>query len=243
MTLALVTGGGTGLGRALTLALAGRGMDVLAVARREGPLEETRARDPARVRTLSADVATETGRAAIIGAVGGEPLGCLVHNAGVLAPIGPLAEVSLEEWRRHQAINLEGPVFLTAGLLEPLAGGRVLHISSGAAHRPYRGWGAYCTSKAALHMVYQIYREELAERDIAVGSVRPGVVDTPMQALIRDQSAERFPDRDRFVELKQSGKLLDPERSAAGIVSLLLESTRADFVAQEWDIHDLIDRG
>ncbi|HYW02859.1 MAG TPA: SDR family NAD(P)-dependent oxidoreductase [Gammaproteobacteria bacterium] len=239
MALALVTGGGTGLGRAVTLALARRGMDVLAVGRRPEPLQETREREPDRVRVLPADVSREEGRAAIVETVGEGPLAYLVHNAGVLAPVAPLAEVSLEQWRAHQAINVEGPLFLTAALLEPLRGGRVLHVSSGAAHHAYRGWGAYCTSKAALHMVYQVYREELADHDIAVGSIRPGVVDTPMQARVRALPPEVFPDRERFVEMKRTGRLLDPARSAAAMVSLLLDTDAARFSRQEWDVRDL----
>ncbi|HYW91656.1 MAG TPA: SDR family NAD(P)-dependent oxidoreductase [Gammaproteobacteria bacterium] len=239
MALALITGGGTGLGRAATLALARRGMDVLAVGRRPEPLRQTQEQEPDRVRVLPADVSREEGRAAIVDAVGEGPLACLVHNAGVLTPVAPLAEVTLEQWREHQAINVEGPLFLTAALLEPLRGGRVLHVSSGAAHHAYRGWGAYCTSKAALHMIYQVYREELADRDIAVGSIRPGVVDTPMQAKVRELPPEVFPDRQRFVELKRAGRLLDPARSAAAMVSLLLDTDRQRFSQQEWDVRDL----
>lgn len=239
MALALVTGGGTGLGRAVTLALARRGMEVLAIGRRPGPLRETREREPDRVRTLSADVAREEGRAAIVEAVGEGPLACLVHNAGVLTPVAPLAEVTLEQWRAHQAINVEGPLFLTGALLEPLRGGRVLHVSSGAAHHAYRGWGAYCTSKAALHMIYQVYREELADRDIAVGSIRPGVVDTPMQAQVRELSPDVFPDRERFVEMKRTGRLRDPARSAAAIVALLLDTDAERFGRQEWDVREV----
>eukprot|EP00957_Ditylum_brightwellii_P005530 424079-Ditylum_brightwellii.AAC.1 len=90
------------------------------------------------------------------------------------------------------AVNMEGPLFLTQALLPKLkaatttiGGARVLHISSGASQKPYRGWGPYCTSKAGLNMIYRVLREELQPHNIHVGSVRPGVVDTPMQDQAR----------------------------------------------------------
>ena len=234
----IVTGGGSGIGRGIALALAAGGRRVLIVGRRDAPLEAVEAEAPEAIRTLAADVGTESGRRAVAAAVGDDRVGCLVHNAAVLDPVTRLAEVPLEDWRRHQAINVEGPLFLTQALLPRLAGGRVLHISSGAAHRPIPGWGAYCTSKAALHMLYQVLKEELASHDIAVGSLRPSVVDTPMQALIRAQPEERFPLVQRFRDLKSGGQLADPEAVGRFAAAVLLHTDAAEFSAREWDYQD-----
>lgn len=236
--LAVVTGGGTGLGRALCHALADRGLDVLAVGRREEPLAETRRTNPDRISVLSADVATEAGREAVAATVGERSLTALVHNAGVLEPVAPLAEVTLGEWRHSQAVNVEAPLFLTQALLPRLGDGRVLHVSSGAAHSAYSGWGAYCTGKAALHMLYQVWSLELAERGIAVGSVRPGVVDTPMQALLRQQRRENFPAIDKFLDLHAAGKLEDPQEVAGFIAWLLLDVGADAFARSEWTFTD-----
>ena len=234
---AIVTGGGTGLGRAVVHALAREGVTVMAVGRRQGKLDESRAFDPERIHALSADVSTAEGREAVRSALPGEArLRYLVHNAGVLQPVGPLADVVLQDWRHAMAVNVEAPLFLTQTLLERLAGGRVLHISSGAAHHGYAGWGAYCSSKAALFMIYQILREELRGRHVRVGSLRPGVVDTPMQELIREQSEERFPAVKRFLELKESGQLQSPSEVADFIRWVLMESAERQFDAEEWDI-------
>lgn len=236
---AIVTGGGTGIGRELALALAARGLHVLIAGRREQPLRETQAEAPERVHIVSADLATESGRRAVVAALPVDArLRCLVHNAALLTPIGPLAEVSLEEWRLSQATNVEAPLFLTQALLNRLRGGRSLHISSGAAHHSYRSWGAYCSSKAVLYMLYLVLREELREYDIAVGSVRPGVVDTPMQTLIRSQTADRFPDVGRFQELKRAGQLVDPKELAQFLAWLLLDVPADEFSAQEWNFTD-----
>ena len=236
--LAVVTGAGSGIGRAMAHALAERGLEVLVVGRRKGPLEETCGGVAGGLRPVAADVADPAGRARVVEATAGAPVRCLIHNAGVLEPIGPLAQVALEEWRHAQAVNVEGPLFLTQLLLGQLAGGRVLHVSSGAAHAPYAGWGSYCTTKAALHMLYRLLRDELGERDIAVGSLRPGVVDTPMQALIRRQPPERFPAVQRFLELHAGGRLERPEEVAAFTAWLLLDVPAAEFSADEWSFTD-----
>ncbi|MEX0871669.1 MAG: SDR family NAD(P)-dependent oxidoreductase [Aquisalimonadaceae bacterium] len=232
--LAVVTGGGTGLGRSICHALADRGLTVLTVGRRSVPLEETRAHAPELITALAADVATRQGRDAIVDAVGERRLRALVHNAGVIEPIGPLAEVRLEDWRHSQAVNVEAPLFLTQALLDRLPGGRILHISSGAAHKALAGWGAYCTSKAALYMLYQTLGLELADRDVGVGSFRPGVVDTPMQTLIRRQSASEFPAVQQFVQLHSSGSLADPGQVADFAAWLLLDVSADRYGREEW---------
>ncbi len=236
--LAVVTGGGSGLGRAIAQRLAERGVEVIVLGRRSEPLEETAATAPDWIRAVAADVATQAGREAVVDAVGGRPVRALVHNAGILEPIGPLAGVRLEEWRHSQAVNVEAPLFLTQALLDDLPGGRVLHISSGAAHHGYPGWGAYCTSKAALYMVCQVLQLELADRGIAVGSLRPGVVDTPMQTLVREQPPERFPAVQRFVDLHASGQLEDPQEVALFVERLLFEVDADTLTAREWSFTD-----
>jgi len=233
--VSVVTGAGTGLGRALVLALAGSGRRVLALGRRPAPLESLKSEDPDRIDIVSADVSSAAGRAAIDSAIApGTAVEFLVHNAGVLEPVAPLAEVSLEDWRRIQAINVEGPLFVTQKLLPRLGGGRILHISSGAAHHAYAGWGAYCASKAALHMIYLVYREELHAAGVAIGSLRPGVVDTPMQERVRAADPRVFPRLQRFVDLKSGGGLHAAEDVANFIVQLLTSTDDREFSAEEW---------
>lgn len=237
---AIVTGAGTGLGRAIAMQLTQAGHAVIGVGRRREPLEMLEDEAEGAVRGVAADLGTPEGRQQVVDWLdGGDTVRYLVHNAGVLEPVGPLAEVSLKDWHYIQAINVEAPLFLTQALLPRLEGGRILHMSSGAASRAIPGWGAYCTSKAALHMLYQVLREELRDREIAVGSVRPGVVDTPMQALIREQPEERFPGVQRFRELKETGQLNDPEAVAAFVLKLLTETDAERYSAEEWayDLH------
>ncbi len=237
--LAVVTGGSGGLGRALVRDLASAGLRVLAVGRRAEALAETAAPNTDRIQTVAADIGDPEGRARVVAAVRGARVRTVIHNAGVLEPVRPLRDVDVASWRYAMAVNLEAPVFLTQGLL-PLMdqASRVLHISSGAAHRPSQGWGAYCASKSALYMVYQVYREELRQDGVLVGSVRPGVVDTPMQAHIRQQTPDHFPAVERFVKLKENGQLYAPEDAADFILWVLFKTGDKQFTEQEWNIGD-----
>lgn len=237
MDMAVVTGGGSGIGRALCGVLAKRGIAVLAVGRRAERLQTLAAEYPGRIEPVVADVATPAGRDTIAHALGSQrALRFLVHNAGTLVPIGLLEALTPEALRAHLAINLEGPLFLSQRLLPQLAGGRILHLSSGAAHHAYAGWGPYCMGKAALHMLYQLWREELKDRDIRVGSARPGVVDTPMQGLIRATPASRFPNVGRFLRLHQEKQLRSPADAAEFLAWLLLAVDDERFEMAEWDI-------
>lgn len=239
-TIALITGAGTGIGRALSLALVKRGIAVLAVGRRETVLKDLQKEDPQKIFIVAADVSTEEGRKKIVNALPENyALKYVIHNAGVLTPVGPLSSLTLEEWRQTMAINVEAPLFLTQALLPKMKNGRVLHISSGAAHFPIIHWTAYCTSKAALHMIYRCLNLELEKANVVIGSVCPGVVDTPMQAVIRNFSEEQFPDVENFKEYQRSKKLVSPEQCAEFLTKLLLDTSAEKFAEKDWDYMSL----
>lgn len=235
--ITIITGAGTGIGKALALRYAKQDLAVLAIGRRSEPLEAMAAENPA-IRACAADVSTDEGQAAIQSAVGESSVEALIHNAGILTPVGPLLDQSGDAIRQHLAINLEAPIALSRRLRPMMVNdARILHISSGAAHRALPGWGAYCISKAALYMAYEVLYQELAGSPISIGSLRPGVVDTPMQSLIRSQSVEDFPAVENFRALKENDALTSPENVARFIEAVLgLPAER--FSAGEWDIRE-----
>jgi len=116
-------------------------------------------------------------------------------------------------------------------------------VSSGAAHSSYVGWGPYCVSKAGLHMMYRCLSAELSPHDILVGSVRPGVVDTPMQDEIREFNgpSDHFPMAAKFHSLRETGKLEQPDNVAAYCHWLLSEIRDEEFCAEELDIRNSMD--
>jgi benzil reductase ((S)-benzoin forming) len=125
-----------------------------------------------------------------------------VNNAGVIDPIGRLADVDAELIRRHIDTNVTGVLFgsrVFALHVRTRPGpGVLINISSGAGRSPYQGWAAYCGSKAAVDMITEVIALEECASGLRAYAVAPGLVDTDMQRLIRATPIEQFPGRDRF---------------------------------------------
>jgi NAD(P)-dependent dehydrogenase (short-subunit alcohol dehydrogenase family) len=102
-------------------------------------------------------------------------------------------------------------------------GGSLVNLSSGAATGAYRGWAAYCASKAAVEMVTEVVGLEESDVGLLAYAVAPGVVDTDMQALIRSTPEDRFPGVGRFHRLHDDGVLLTPAWVAACIMEACVD--------------------
>lgn len=149
----------------------------------------------------------------------------LINNAGVVSPVGPLDEVDPAELERSLAVNLLAPMLMMRWFLDATAGvplRRIINVSSGAARRPIFGWGAYCSAKAGLDMASRTVALECETRGMAVEvvSLAPGVIDTPMQGLVRAAPPERFRDVERFRAMKAEGALRPAADVAADILRL-----------------------
>jgi NAD(P)-dependent dehydrogenase (short-subunit alcohol dehydrogenase family) len=223
---------------------------VIGVGRTESSLVEVQRSIGSNFQYVVADVATDE-REKIVEAVRARGrLALLVHNAAVLRPETSLEKVTPEEWRSVMSINAEAPLFLTQALLPHLDdGARVLHISSGAAHKALSGAASYCVSKAALYSLWQCMKMELGPRGIHFGSVRPGVVESRMQHTLRDFSgavgskfaelhAHMEEDRPVQASAPPSGALDTPTNVAHFLGWLLLEVGAEEFSREEWDIRD-----
>lgn len=189
--VALVTGAGRGIGRAIALRLAAEGADVV-VAELDAAsgVEAARAVEAQgrRARSVAADVARpEASRAAVAAAL--ETFGrldVLVNNAGVVRA-RPLLEVTEADWDRTFAVNARGLFFCLQAAAREMArggGGSIVNMASIAGR-----WGrpllaAYAASKAAVISITQSAALALAPQRIRVNAVCPGVVDTPMWAQI-----------------------------------------------------------
>lgn len=158
---------------------------------------------------------------------------CLINNAGVIAPVGPVGTLTSAETYHHMATNLAGPMSLTALLLEAAAERSrkmtVVNISSGAGRSPYYGRAAYCAGKAGIEMFTRVLAHEQDEEggSVRAYAVRPGAVDTSMQAYSRELPDEATRQREKFIQLKNEGKLLPPEK-AAQLVLRTREDSRVE---------------
>ncbi|NUW34460.1 SDR family oxidoreductase [Nonomuraea sp. SMC257] len=179
---AIVTGGGSGIGRATAHAYAERGWGVLVVGRDAGALKDTAAGHDG-IQPFSADL-TEHGVPEAVAEAARQRFGrvdVLVNNAGagVFGPLGGLDRAQVEA---QLAINLVAPVMLTQAVLDDLAatGGVVVNVSS-AGSLGLRSWphnAVYGATKAALDLLTRSWAVELGPRGIRVVGLAPGVIDT-----------------------------------------------------------------
>ncbi|MBI3803087.1 MAG: SDR family oxidoreductase [Nitrospirae bacterium] len=186
----MITGGTSGLGRALALTLADQGARVAIVARHRVALDETvTAAHPAELIAIQADVSAKEEVYRIsseaIARLGGVDL--LINNASYLGvtPLRTLLDTECEEFQQVLETNLLGPFRLTKAILPTMllqGGGLVINISSDAAESAYPGWGAYGSSKAALAHLSRIWDEELKTHRVRFFAIDPGEIDTPMHA-------------------------------------------------------------
>ncbi|WP_016907996.1 SDR family NAD(P)-dependent oxidoreductase [Streptomyces xiaopingdaonensis] len=191
----VVTGAGTGIGRATARTFAGEGAHVLAVGRRPESLRET-ADGHDRIRPLPADVTCEEGRTRIAHAVRerGGRLDVLVNNAGIVRS-GRLGTYTEDDLTTQLATNLTAPVLLTQALLAPLraARGVVVNIGTALGQRGWPGSSAYAASKAGLDALTRSWAVELAAEGVRVVGVAPGAIETPIgehQGLSRERREE-----------------------------------------------------
>ncbi|MCU0432091.1 MAG: SDR family NAD(P)-dependent oxidoreductase [Bacteroidia bacterium] len=215
MRHAYITGTGSGIGRAVAVRLLEEGWKVTGLSRSAGPVHE-------RYTHITIDLSDE---AAVMHFVF-PPLPdatriVLVNNAGMLGHIAHTAQADAAQQATLFRLNVTTPVLLTGAFLRAYQAMPVpqviLNVSSGAGKNPVDGWGAYCASKAALDMHTRVVDTELrmsGKAHIRIFAVAPGVVDTPMQAHIRQSSPEQFSRVEEFKNWHHEGILLSPEETA-----------------------------
>ncbi|MEZ4595710.1 MAG: SDR family oxidoreductase [Chloroflexota bacterium] len=200
--VAVVTGGGRGLGRGVALGLAGAGATVIAVARDTAQLAETERlgrEAPGSVTGIACDVADPIAVAALGQTVRerhGTPT-ILVNAAGMFGPIALIRDVDPDAWVRTVQVDALAP-FLTvraflAGMLDT-GWGRIVNVTSAASlHPPGPLNSAYGTAKVALNQLTRHLAAEVAGSGVTANVIHPGDVRTDMWADIRDKVAALGP--------------------------------------------------
>jgi benzil reductase ((S)-benzoin forming) len=138
------------------------------------------------------------------------------YNSGILGEVMSISRQSEMNAKNVFQINYLAAFTLTQKVLKLDFLEQIIYISSGAAKRAIPSWSQYCASKAALDMFAETLQLELntEARDIVVRSVAPGVVDTPMQTLIRETDESDFPSVENFRALHENGELSSPQEVA-----------------------------
>jgi 3-oxoacyl-[acyl-carrier protein] reductase len=187
---AVVTGAGTGIGRAIAIALARRGVDVALLGRTEATLRETAAevgrigavRTLVEVADVSAEGDVDRAARAVEGAFGATAL--LVNNAGIAGRKAPIEETSPAEWDAVMAANLRGTFLMTRALLPTMRGctgrRRIVTVASISSTLGTAGLAAYCAAKWGALGFTKALAEELRGSGMQAMAVLPGSVDTRM---------------------------------------------------------------
>jgi NAD(P)-dependent dehydrogenase (short-subunit alcohol dehydrogenase family) len=165
-------------------------------------------------------------------------LDALVNNAGTVEPMQLAADARPADWHYNIAVNLLGPVYMSMAAIPDLRhrNGRIVNVSSGAAHSVIVAASAYCAAKAALNQFSRVLAAE--EPDLTVIAVRPGVVDTRMQELLRSDGPAKMPPEQAayYRNLKTAGRLEPPQVPARSVAWLALNAPRewsGDFMSYD----------
>lgn len=190
--VAIITGASRGIGRAIALAFAREGADVVVVSRKLSEVEET----ATQVRTLGrralalrVDVSLMEDVESMVKSTLQEfgRIDVLVNNAGILGPVGPLVENDANHWVGTIRVNLIGTFLCCKAVLHIMikqGGGKIINLSGGGAAYPHPRFSAYATSKAAVVRLTETLAEELKEFNIQVNAIAPGALNTRLQEEI-----------------------------------------------------------
>lgn len=237
-TVAIVTGGGTGLGAATARELADNGAKVVVCGRTLENLEEVadgiRA-SGGKAAGIAADI-TNYDQTSRVVQFARETFGhpnILINNAGQIDPIGKFLDTSPEVWTQNIMVNLIGVQNAVKAMLRDqsdFSESVIVNISTGAARVPREGWSAYCCAKAAVAMFTQHLHSEYGETGLRVMGYIPGFVDTVMQEKIRASGINEISRMTRE-------EMTPPERPAK-VIAFLCSREAKEYAGQELSFQD-----
>ncbi|MCC7046355.1 MAG: SDR family oxidoreductase [Alphaproteobacteria bacterium] len=229
--IALITGGGNGIGRAIALRLAEEGANIALMDIDPAGMGKTAAAVTALGRRVECESGNVGDPAAVARAVAAlekrlGPADVLVNNAGIVR-LATVLETANEDWRESMRINAEGTLNLCKAVVPGMVArkrGSVVNLSSwlGKAGRPF--FGMYSATKAAVIMLTQALALEIAATGVRVNAVCPGLIEgTPMRAGVEEQSKNlgMAPTKDRIasIPMKRTGTPEDVARVVAFLAS------------------------
>lgn len=227
--VAIITGGGRGIGEAIALAFAREGASLVLAARTLGELQQVAAK--ARefggdVRIVAADV-SDRGDVSRVAQTALEACGqvdVLVNAAGIYGPIGPLWDVDADEWMRAMHVNLGGAFYCCLAVLPHMIErrrGKIINFSGGGATSPLPRFSAYGVSKTAVVRFTETLAEEVREFNIQVNAVAPGAVDTKLQDQVFAAGERAGELLARILKLRETGEGGVPRELPAELVTFL----------------------
>ena len=229
---ALVTGAGSGLGRAIAVELCRWDVRTVLAGRDRSRLEETAALaaslgGAARVATV--DVADPASVGELSAALGDETVSILVNNAGIPGPVAPLTEVEPGDWDEVFAVNVRGVYLMCRAFVPPMVArgsGDVVNLASVSGKRPLAGRTPYCASKLAVIGLTTTLAAEVGPAGVRVNSLSPGPVRGPRMERNFRLEAERTGTSPEAAEAAFASRallnrLVEEEEVATAVVAML----------------------
>ncbi|MEQ9116488.1 MAG: SDR family oxidoreductase [Rickettsiales bacterium] len=223
--LIIITGGNSGIGKALAELFASKEEEVLILGRDEERLKEVKAKYPKNIDYIAGDLTKKSTRDEVTKYVAGYAIKYLIHGASLITPIDKLINITQEQWNMLQDINVTAPVFLTTELSHKLDEARVLFFNSNwGGEVAVENLAAYCTSKAALQMAVESLSIEFP--NIHMAMLNPGGVETNMIDNIRNS---KLFDMEKWT-------IKSPEDVAEYSAWILESTNNEDFSSEEWNL-------
>ncbi len=225
---ALVTGGGTGLGAAITRALHVSGASVVITGRRPEPLQALAA-ELDRVDASVCDVADPTSVDALAAALDDREISIVINNAGIAGPVAPLTEIDVDAWDEVFDINVRGVFLICRAFLPAMVDrgyGDVINLASVSGKRPLVRRTPYCASKMAVIGLTSTLAFEVGPAGVNVNSLSPGPVDGPRMdrnfRLEAERSGRTYDQAvDTFVTRAALGRMVTETEVGAAVVAML----------------------
>ena len=243
---ALITGASRGIGRAIALALAKEKFNCIVnyasnTAAANEVVEEVRKQEVSAI-AIQADIASSSDRKRLVDETlkTFSRIDILVNNAGVAPQTrADILEASEESFDRLIATNLKGPYFLSQLVARQMLeqkGGKIITISSISAYAASTNRGDYCISKAGLSMMTKLYAARLADANIQVFELRPGIIETDMTAGVKEKYDALINDKD-LTPIKRWGTPDDVAKAVVAIAKDLLPFSTGEVINIDGGFH------
>ncbi|QGU02302.1 3-oxoacyl-[acyl-carrier-protein] reductase FabG [Corynebacterium kalinowskii] len=218
---ALVTGGSSGIGRAIVKRLASDGFQVSFTWHSDSSATQSLAEDLSACGNsgyaFQANLSSVEGIQRLVSDVKAESFDVLVNNAMSVTEIAPITETQLTTWQENLTIGVTAPFLLIKHLSPAMpTGSSIINISSLNTAMPQPGIAGYCAAKSALESLTQVAAKELASQGITVNALRPGPTDTPGNRAVNPDPAIR----EQIATMIPLGRYGQPE-DVAGVASFL----------------------
>jgi len=227
--VAIITGAGRGIGRAIALAFAREGARLFLAARTENELSET-VKTCQEIGGIAQGVSTDVSdwhqvQHLISTAIQeADQVDILINSAGVYGPIGPTADIDISAWTKAVAVNLYGSLYLCRALLPHFIQhkqGKIIFLGGGGATAPLPNFSSYAASKAAVVRLADTLAEELKPFNVQVNVIAPGLVDSRLQDEVLSAGSRAGALFDKVRQARETGNgAVSPEVAASLAVFL-----------------------